>query len=341
MGKSKIIASVVILILVISVFGLIIFNKKDRYTTDKEILTSNTTKEIENNFKISNKEENWQTSSSLKVGDYVSYTYDIVEDYELTSEVSGYAQSQIIPQEELKWKVLEINKDGTVKLISEGTTSNDVHLGKYVGYNNGVYVLNDICKSQYSNNKIGAIARSICIEDIENVLSETGLQRISEYSTFFTNVKYGETKVYTGYYPTLYARENGPNSISFSDSYYDTATTEKYEKSETNGLNVTQTFYYLSNVSRTDIVNEDIYNVLFGNPLHYWVSSRYTSASSTEQCGFGIRCVTVRSVSGLDMFGSAGVSYGDYKYLRPVVELPADLGYSYDNGIWSIKSKTE
>ena len=150
-------------------------------------------------------------------------------------------------------------------------------------------------------------------------------------------MKYGETKTYTGYYPSLYSKEIGTNSINLSNSYYDSATTDKYEKSDTNGLTITQNYYYLANVSTTDVKNDDIYDILFKTPLHYWISTRYTSATSSNSCAFGLRCTKIHSITGVDMFSSSGSSYGDSKYLRPIVELPSNLRYSYNDGIWNIE----
>ena len=63
---------------------------------------------------------------------------------------------------------MNINDDGSVELISATPTSKTVYLKGALGYNNGVYILNNLCKTQYSNSGLGTTARSLNKVDIEN-----------------------------------------------------------------------------------------------------------------------------------------------------------------------------
>ena len=93
--------------------------------------------------------------SKYKIGDYVNYTYDIdsaSSSYTLESKYSGYSSNQTIAQTTgLKWRILNIDEaNGTVDLISENSTGTSVYFSDILGYNNGPYLMNEICKAQYS-----------------------------------------------------------------------------------------------------------------------------------------------------------------------------------------------
>ena len=116
-----------------------------------------------------------------EVGDYIEYIPDKVNDYSLSSTVSGYTSNQTIPQENLMWQVLSKNNDGTIDLVS--ATTSTVYLENAVGYNNGVFVLNDISKHLYSNKNLGATARNMTIEDIEKHMTEEGINYVHSYKS--------------------------------------------------------------------------------------------------------------------------------------------------------------
>ena len=169
---------------------------------------------------------------SLEIGDYVAYTPDSASSYSLSSSYSGYSRNQTISQQSFKWRVLSVNDDGTVDLISETPTSTSIIFSGAVGYNNVVYLLNDISASLYSNDSLGVTARSINIEDIENHMTSAGLGYVHSYAS---SVAWGQTKTYTiqsfSCYPNLYRYEvgsgisttvvntNGSKRTSFSKCY--------------------------------------------------------------------------------------------------------------------------
>ena len=70
----------------------------------------------------------------------------------------------------LKWRILDAS-DNRLTLISDTTANTGFTLQGADGYNNGVLLLNNACKAMYSNSGLGAIGRSINIEDIEDVSS--------------------------------------------------------------------------------------------------------------------------------------------------------------------------
>ena len=149
---------------------------------------------------------------NIKIGDSVNYTYDSAGSYSLSSTYSGYSSSQTIAQTTgLTWKVLNVDKENdTVDIISTNPTSSTVYFKGILGYNNGPYFMNEICKAQYSNKTLGVEARNINLLDMEKHLTPTGIKSRNEYNKGdSTYAKYGTTKTYTSNtkYPSLYANQ--------------------------------------------------------------------------------------------------------------------------------------
>ena len=173
---------------------------------------------------------------NIKIGDSVNYTYDPASSsYTLESKYSGYSSNQTIAQTTgLTWKVLNVDKENdTVDIISTNPTSSTVYFGNILGYNNGPYLMNEICKAQYSNKTLGVEARSINLLDMEKHLTTPGIAARNGYTG--SSVQYGKTKTYTSNtkYPSLYANQKGagPNvsSISQPDT---TKGNDPYEESK-------------------------------------------------------------------------------------------------------------
>lgn len=286
------------------------------------------------------------------IGEEVAYEYDVVsEGYSLPSDESGYANNQKIYQSGTSIKWVIINKDeetGTVDLVSEKPIGSSVVFNGALGYNNGVYLLNDICEKLYSNTSKNIKARSINLEDMEKHLTDSGLAARNGYGNA---VKYGTSKTYTTskQYPKLYANQIGagitstnvtqPYIIKAIDPYkessrgYTSPTSETSEQAGDSGLTVTQTFYYIP-------IKEKNYgeaaNILLKTNL-YWVASRYVYTGSS--CArFGLRCVSTY-MGGSELIYSDGTLNSPNLNLRPVISLNASMltGEKDENGAWTLK----
>ena len=279
----------------------------------------------------------------LQVGDYVAYTPDTTQtSYSVSSTYSGYDSNQTINKENLSWRVLSINDDGTVDLISSAQTRGAIGLEGALGYNNGVYLLNHIADELYSNDSLDVTARSLNIEDVEKGMNEAGLNYVHSYSS--SGVAYGQTKTYTGsnaYYPNLYAQENksGINTtttktdgIGQSDSYYISPTTETYSQADSNGLTVTLTYYERS-MNSSYYKNSTFSELIYGVSNNQWLASRCVDAGKTY-ASFGLRYVG----SSLSLLDGAKLFYSDsstnlfFCYLRPVVSLKSNIKLVGGNG---------
>ena len=90
-------------------------------------------------------------------------------------DVPGIAMVEAgeLETEDLGWKVLSINDDGTVNLIANNNTGFEVSLSGINGYTNGAKALNEICSKLYSgleiNGKKVLSARSANLTDFYDV----------------------------------------------------------------------------------------------------------------------------------------------------------------------------
>ena len=297
--------------------------------------------------------------SKYKIGEYVNYTYDIdsaSSSYTLESKYSGYSSNQTIAQTTgLKWRILNIDEaNGTVDLISENSTGTSVYFSDILGYNNGPYLMNEICKAQYSNKSLGVNARSINLLDMEKHLTAAGIAARNAYKYSNDTAKYGTTKTYTSNtkYPSLYAGQKGagvnvaetnastiaqPDISKGNDPYEESkaiATTEPTTDNTSgteNPLTVTQTRY---DITINAINYGDVGSVL-GNSSWYWVASRCVFTESGD-AGFGLRSAGAYTF-GDGVFYSDGIARGHGYALRPVVSLPSSLlTGEQTNGAWNL-----
>lgn len=291
---------------------------------------------------------------NIKIGDSVNYTYDPAGSYSLSSTYSGNSSNQTVAQTTgLTWKVLNVDKENdTVDIISTNPTSSTVNFYNILGYNNGPYLMNEICKAQYSNKTLGVNARSINLLDMEKHLTAAGIAARNAYSS---NVKYGTTKTYTSNtkYPSLYANQKGagPNITAADASAKITqpktdAGNDPYEESKTiattepttdntsgtgNPLTVTQTFYYIPIYD----TNYGTASSILANGTTFWVAARYVYTYS-DIATFGLR-IADTNTGGYGMFDSSGSTNGYYCALRPVVSLPSSLlTGEQTNGAWNL-----
>ena len=294
-----------------------------------------------------------------QVGDIVDYKPDTPSTgYDLTAAKSGYSSQTIDGTYDPKtWKIMELDGNGNItKLLGIG--AEDVYFYGSTGYNNGVYLLNDICKSRYGNASLGATARSLTIEDIESRMNSNGIAARNGYKSGTT--QYGTTtseypKIHRQY-PAIYAQEkysgvnvsgvaNGtqvvvgevdataqakmnPNGRSESDDIYTTLP----ETSETigplkNSLTCTQTFWGGSQ-SSSYFDDSNFYNMIFGTGTGkwFWLASRFVNCYSGDWFAyFGLRYVSNSNLGGIALFHSTGNTYGNLntegRRLAPVVSL--------------------
>lgn len=89
-------------------------------------------------------------SANVKVGDYISMT-PTKSSYTTDTSKTGYSSTQTINPKELNlWRVIKLNSDGTVDVISSDVSSTQIYFSGQTGYQNLVGYLNTLA-SQYEN----------------------------------------------------------------------------------------------------------------------------------------------------------------------------------------------
>ena len=311
-----------------------------------------------------------------QVGEIVSYTPDTPSTgYDLTTAKSGYSSAQTIDgtYDPTTWKIMEADKNGNVtKLFGvPNWRQSRVYIDGTTGYNNGVYLLNDICKSRYGNASLGATARSLTIEDIESRMNATGIAaRNANKGLNNWSIQYGTTNTFTrssAQYPAIYAQEKysgvdvsdvtagsqviagsvdttaqskmNPNGKSGSDNIYTTLpeTSETKGPSKTHRLTCTQTYYGMSSPS-SYFDDSNFYNMIFVTRIGtaFWLASRCVNCySSNSDANFGLRRVNNGNLEGDNLFLSSGDSYSGTNRLAPVVSLGSGIQVKSGSGTTS------
>ena len=251
---------------------------------------------------------------------------------------------------------MEVDENGNItKLLGVPSSSQSiVYFQGSTGYNNGVYLLNDICKSRYGNASLGAIARSLNIEDIESRMNATGIAARNAYKS--GTVQYGTTRKYTGSYtkyPAIYAQEKysginvsdvadgtqvitgsvdataqakmNPSGKAQSEDVYTAATTDT-SKTDATSLTCTQTDYSFDSTPSSYFDDTNFHSMIFGTGTEFWLASRFVSCiSSTSSALFCLRFVANSDLSGIYLFASSGGSRDSDARLAPVVSLGSGI----------------
>ena len=271
--------------------------------------------------------------TGIQVGDYIDYLPDVAETVTYSNnnmtKYSGYTGTDynvdLKRDTSMKWQVLRINEDGSMDIIGTPTASGVRFFGEK-GYNNGVYLMNDICKTLYSNSAHNIEARSINQDDMEkwltddvkdasgNVTTKGGKTAKSEaiknqISSLTGGTSYIESvdianntvtyKKNYSYYPILAGHENGiridtdvkTDGIGLSEENVKVNNTpliptEQTSTQATNNLTVKQTRYDIA-------INGTNYGAgakALSNNTYYWVASRFVWLRALRCCFRASHC---------------------------------------------------
>lgn len=303
-------------------------------------------KAIKDNYKQENIDDIYENTLNgkagllatyVKVGDYVSYEPDALNESALNtlktnlSTYSGKSDSTInsaIKRDDLKWRVLDVNKKtGEVRLISAEPTNSKIELSGYNGYNNAVKLLDDACSTLYNNSKFASKVQNLKIEDIQDKMIEKDYTKMdSNYDQRFTPIN--------KYYPSILKNEKnqkvtvGENTTTGSelDLSEQRGFINQSEKIQADTLDVKYT-YWEKLMTLEDFDSSKYYELFINNEKDYntyWMSSRSVITYS-KYAGFHIRRVAA---------GNIDVGYLYYSYnnevslafaIRPVITLNSNV----------------
>lgn len=135
----------------------------------------------------------WRIPAQPKKGDYVNYnpivsqldsTYDNFESgvlgysaqnakyyvsdaYTGLISTDGETHNNEFSKENLRWRIWDID-DTTVRLVPETTTTQRLAIKRNIGFNNGLFLMNDICSKLYAGEVDGITAKNLTYKDIED-----------------------------------------------------------------------------------------------------------------------------------------------------------------------------
>ena len=110
--------------------------------------------------------------STPQVGDYIKMKPTLTS-YTTDTSKTGHTSTQTINPSELDtWRVIKVNSDGTIEVVSENISSTAVYFKGQVGYKNFVGYLN-VLANQYQNSKYTIKARHMGYNGQTEYLTDT------------------------------------------------------------------------------------------------------------------------------------------------------------------------
>lgn len=286
------------------------------------------------------------------IGKYVDYkpTVGTFTDHtDGTISGAGSSNVELSTEENLKWRILFID-DNKLTLISDKATEEKMSLGAPAGFNNGVLLLNNACKTMYSNNGLGAIGRNLNLEDIEK---ESSFDKTSYVNPSY-EFRYGDEEIFFKYYrgPKISAYEKtfetngikGEYGLSEQEEYIPDGSENPPGLLEKLQEQKGMISYYEFQITQ-DTINKPIYAELFSAETDYWLSTRFYGGlglghSNYGELGFGINYISDNALNlNLDFnlikphtyniffcIFLSGTRYQEFtRSLRPVVEIDLSL----------------
>ncbi len=330
-----IIISIIALVIVISIcLGVFIFsnpkssdnnsNNIDNYSKNNSLQNNNTV-----NSNIENKEENvvgqqnqniidneiskQSSIDKVNVGDYIDYVPD-GKPYLITAGNSGYSEDQTFKEtaNKVKWRLWSKAND-TITLISDKSIGSITFSGSN-GYNNAIYLLNNACNSVYKNDNLGATARSISMEDIDNISKFDKSEYVSS-----EGYRYGDTEKYYSFYcPNIYKYEQ-ENKITRS-------TQDKiYSGKEQVNLLACMTYYHYPIKENMTEPYYAIISCQSGNEgsnkfNSYWIASR-TLWVSDKMTSFGVFTADEYYFWPISLYNVQDSAFENTRSVRPVITI--------------------
>ena len=238
------------------------------------------------------------TIPNIQLGDYVSYT-PIKTSYTTIKAMTGYTSTQTInPSELTLWRVIAINGNGTVDIISKNVSTTDVYFIGQTGYQNLVGYLN-VLASQYETTGVTVGSRHF------------GYNGQTEFIT--------DTQYFVNPAPWT-CGTNGASGNCTSDP-------DDYESSGGGDTLYTNDYNLINNVLGTRVATK-----LSGSASTYWMASRYYGYSSATYFYWSGRVVyTSGSCGSNTLYGYSSSSFntlGSSRALRPIVTLSSSLSWS-------------
>ena len=231
-----------------------------------------------------------------------------------------------IETEDLGWRVLSVNSNGSVNLIANRNTGFEVSISGINGYTNGVKALNEICSKLYGNLEINGekviSARSANLEDFYDVTYKVGKQYTSQKIQPYINTldvsndKYSTDQITDYIDPSNTSAEQANNTqMIISETGMTIKTINSRIAKETEKIINTSNNYWLA--TRNTISNWDSQN----NTIPDSEDKRYEQYQIIYIRADGVysNCTIFR----VNQYNTTGSNNTYNCALRPVITVPA------------------
>lgn len=294
-------------------------------------------------------------ASVVKVGDYVAYNAGEGSTYTSTKEKNGSGDRTYETTGNEKWRVMNINDDGTVELVSEeGVLSKEEKALEIIGatgYANAIQEFNNIC-SIYGNGENAVSARSMTYEDVIKII---GIDTLAEYfdedlSTYSTEEeKIAKVLELLAKKNDVKPNNNYGNELQMDEGYnYIPDVNSQDGYTQTTALDETDSYIYITHIESGMVNDKDKMTVVVGTDdgKGCWLATNYIAQSSTNwgknnRIVFGLyyagavfNVLSNCSISPTNIVVSDKTTPSDQtSYLvRPVVELDKNTVLKNENG---------
>ena len=235
----------------------------------------------------------YKLHTTPQVGDYVKMTPTSTS-YTADTTKTGYTSNQIINPSELNlWRVIKVNSDGTIEMVSEHVSSKVIYFKGQTGYKNFVGYLN-VLANQYQNTKYTIKARHMGYNGQTEYLTDTANTVDSTSTTAPWTSSTGSSTI---------------ESQGGGDTLYTTDT--DLVKAATGTLVATNTS---------------------GASQAYWLASRYYYYYSSTAWRYSGRYIIGSGVSSYELYvfnnGFGLSNYTLNSHLRPIVTLKSGISYT-------------
>ena len=232
--------------------------------------------------------------STPEVGDYIKMTPTSTS-YTTDTSKTGYTSTQTINPSELDtWRVIKVNSDGTIEVVSENVSSTAVYFRGQTGYKNLVGYLNELA-NQYQNTKYIIKARHM------------GYNGQTEYLTDTTNTV--DSTATTAPWTCSTGRGCSPvESQGGGDTLY------------TNDTDLVK-----------NAIGTLVATTKGGSASSYWLASRYYRCNSSSDWIYNGRVIFSSgsiSRSGLYYYRSGFNASSSSFRLRPILTLKSGISYT-------------
>ena len=243
--------------------------------------------------------------------------------------------------EDLTWKVLGVNSQGQIELISTAPHSVKVALYGEEAYNNAATELDNLCNALYGHGTGAAAqngARSLKVTDINTLANYDPATDTANNSRYNTYRKYRFTS--EGAYEYSDSTDGQTNWSDWTSipSYYGVNSFRMIGSSNTlNASNPGETeaikhtyYYYNAKTAITSAISESFANMLVDSNNNQWLASSCVGAGSPA-AGWSVFYLGSRGVVGsYRLYSSDGGSYGYAFSVRPVVSLSSDISLEWN-----------